>query len=104
MGQISLTCDQVIRINFICLDGEKICSSIQSAFETGESQIFADKRIFEIDLNKYDFTDESLSKVRKDFTSFYAVTDEKFSEKKINEQVDNKNQIKTKGIQVGHIF
>ena len=72
--------------------------------ETGESQIFADKRIFEIDLNKYDFTDESLSKVRKDFTSFYAVTDEKFSEKKFNEQVDNKNQIKTKGIEVGHIF
>ena len=72
--------------------------------ETGESQIFADKRIFEIDLNKYDFTDESLSKVRKDFTSFYAVTDEKFSEKKFNVQVDNKNQIKTKGIEVGHIF
>ena len=72
--------------------------------ETGESQIFADKRIFEIDLNKYDFTDESLSKVRKDFTSFYAVTDEKFSEKKFNELVDNKNQIKTKGIEVGHIF
>ena len=72
--------------------------------ETGESQIFADKRIFEIDLNKYDFTDDSLSKVRKDFTSFYAVTDEKFSEKKFNEQVDNKNQIKTKGIEVGHIF
>ncbi len=72
--------------------------------ETGESQIFADKRIFEIDLNKYDFTDESLSKVRKDFTSFYAVTDDKFSEKKFNEQVDNKNQIKTKGIEVGHIF
>ena len=72
--------------------------------ETGESQIFADKRIFEIDLNKYDFTDESLSKVRKDFTSFYAVTDEKFSEKKFNEEVDKKNQIKTKGIEVGHIF
>tara|TARA_B100000886_G_scaffold126286_1_gene85123 strand:- start:1231 stop:2544 length:1314 start_codon:yes stop_codon:yes gene_type:complete len=72
--------------------------------ETGESQIFADKRIFEIDLNKYDFTDESLSKVRKEFTSFYAVTDEKFSEKKFNEEVDKKNQIKTKGIEVGHIF
>ena len=28
--------------------------------ETGESQIFADKRIFEINLNKYDFSDTSL--------------------------------------------
>jgi prolyl-tRNA synthetase len=28
--------------------------------ETGESQIFADKRIFEINLDKYDFSDASL--------------------------------------------
>ena len=26
--------------------------------ETGESQIFADKRIFEINLDKYDFSDD----------------------------------------------
>ena len=72
--------------------------------ETGESQIFADKRIFEIDLNKYDFSDASLSKMRKDFTDIYAVTDEKYDEKKFNSEVDKKNQIKTKGIEVGHIF
>tara|TARA_Y100000816_G_scaffold174275_1_gene125379 strand:- start:27 stop:1340 length:1314 start_codon:yes stop_codon:yes gene_type:complete len=72
--------------------------------ETGESQIFADKRIFEIDLDKYDFSDESLSKMRKDFSDIYAVTDEKFDEKKFNSEVDKKNQIKTKGIEVGHIF
>ena len=72
--------------------------------ETGESQIFADKKIFEIDLDKYDFSDASLSKIRKDFTEIYAVTDEKFDEKKFNTEVDKKNQIKTKGIEVGHIF
>ncbi len=72
--------------------------------ETGESQIYADKRIFEINLDKYDFSDISLSQMRKDFTNFYAVTDEKFDEKKFNEEVDKKNQIKTKGIEVGHIF
>ena len=72
--------------------------------ETGESQIFADKRIFEINLDKYDFSDSSLFKIRKDFTDFYAVTDEKFDEKKFNTEVDKKNQIKTKGIEVGHIF
>ena len=72
--------------------------------ETGESQIFADKRIFEINLDKYDFTEESLSKMRKDFTDIYAVTDEKFNEKQFNSEVDKKNQIKTKGIEVGHIF
>ncbi len=72
--------------------------------ETGESQIFADKRIFEINLNKYDFSDSSLSKMRQDFTDIYAATDEKFDEKKFNSEVDKKNQIKTKGIEVGHIF
>ena len=72
--------------------------------ETGESQIFADKRIFEINLDKYDFSDSSLSKMREDFTDIYAATDEKFDEKKFNKEVDKKNQIKTKGIEVGHIF
>ena len=72
--------------------------------ETGESQIYADKRIFEIDLNKYDFSDYSLAQMRKDFTNIYAVTDEKFNEKKFNENVTKENQVRTKGIEVGHIF
>ena len=72
--------------------------------DTGESQIYADKKIFEINLDKYSFTDTSLSQMRKDFSNIYAVTDEKFDERKFNEIVDKKNQIKTKGIEVGHIF
>ncbi len=72
--------------------------------ETGESQIYADKRIFEIDLTKYDKSKESLSKMRKDFSSIYAVTDEKFKTDEFNKFVKNENQIKTKGIEVGHIF
>ena len=72
--------------------------------ETGESQIYADKKIFEIDLNKYEFKDSSLSQMRKDFTDIYAVTDEKFNERKFNDEVAKQDQIKTKGIEVGHIF
>jgi prolyl-tRNA synthetase len=72
--------------------------------ETGESQIYADKKIFEIDLSKYKFEDKSLAQMRKDFTEIYAATDEKFDEKKFNEAVNKNNQIKTKGIEVGHIF
>ena len=72
--------------------------------ETGESQIYTDKRIFEIDLSKYEFTNNSLSQMRKDFSNFYAVTDEKFDEKKFNDTVEKNNQIRTKGIEVGHIF
>ena len=72
--------------------------------DTGESQIYADKKIFEINIDNYKFTNESLSQMRKDFSEIYAVTDEKFNEKKFNEIVDEKNQIKKKGIEVGHIF
>ena len=72
--------------------------------ETGESQIYADKKIFDIDLNKYDFSEKSLQKMREDFSSIYAVTDEKFKEKDFIKNVKKENQIKTKGIEVGHIF
>ncbi len=72
--------------------------------DTGESQIYADKKIFEIDLDKYDFSEKSLQKMRDDFSSVYAVTDEKFNEKDFNHKVKKENQVKTKGIEVGHIF
>ena len=72
--------------------------------ETGESDIFADKNIFNIDPNQYEFDDSSLQKMRKDFTKFYAVTDEKYKKEDFNKLVKKENQIITKGIEVGHIF
>ncbi len=72
--------------------------------ETGESQIYADKKIFEVNLNKYDFSDNSLQKMREDFSSIYAVTDEKYKKEDFNKKVKKENQIMTKGIEVGHIF
>ena len=72
--------------------------------ETGESQIYADKKIFEINLKKYEETDTSLQKMREDFTNIYAATDDKYDEKEFNDKVKKENQIKTKGIEVGHIF
>ena len=72
--------------------------------DTGESEIYADKKIFEIDLNKYSETEESLQEVREDYTNFYSVTDDKYDEKEFNLKVKKENQLKTKGIEVGHIF
>ena len=46
--------------------------------ETGESNIYADKNIFEINPNKYYLNDISLQNMREDFTKIYAVTDEKY--------------------------
>ncbi len=72
--------------------------------ETGESKIFSDKRIFEINLEKYNFSEESLERMRNDFSSYYAVTDEKFNQEEFNQKVEKKNQFITNGIEVGHIF
>ena len=72
--------------------------------DTGESEIYTDKKIFEIDLKKYSGDNNSLIKIREDFSEIYAVTDDKFDEKEFNKKVNKENQIKTKGIEVGHIF
>ena len=72
--------------------------------DTGESKIYADKNIFNINIENYDFEKESLKKMRTDFSSLYAVTDEKFEKKNFDKEVLKKNQVMTKGIEVGHIF
>ena len=72
--------------------------------ETGESNVYADKNIFKIDLNQYKFEDISLQNMKADFNKFYAVTDEKYNKDDFNKLVKKDNQIITKGIEVGHIF
>ena len=42
--------------------------------------------------------------MRKDFTNIYAATDDKYNEKEFDKKVKKENQMKTKGIEVGHIF
>ena len=72
--------------------------------ETGESKIYADKKIFDVNLDKFKFDDDSLENMRKEYMSFYAVTDEKFNKSEFDKKVTKSNQITTKGIEVGHIF
>jgi len=72
--------------------------------DTGESKIFSDKRIFDIDIQKYNSSEQSIKDLRKSYDSYYAVTDEKFNKENFEKKVDKKNQLITKGIEVGHIF
>tara|TARA_B100001173_G_C15839081_1_gene483831 strand:+ start:13 stop:798 length:786 start_codon:yes stop_codon:yes gene_type:complete len=72
--------------------------------ETGESNVYADKNIFDIKLSNYNFAKDSLEKMRNDFSDLYAVTDEKFNKDNFEKKVKKENQISTKGIEVGHIF
>jgi prolyl-tRNA synthetase len=72
--------------------------------ETGESKIYSDKGILDIDVTKLDNKDNSIKNLRKEYDSYYAVTDEKFSKENFEQKVKKENQLVTKGIEVGHIF
>ncbi len=72
--------------------------------ETGESKIFTDKRIFDLDSIETKLEKNSLEELRKKYEQFYSVTDEKFNKQDFEKKVSEKNRLKTKGIEVGHIF
>ncbi len=72
--------------------------------ETGESKIYTDKNIFEVDHSDCTLEKKSLANLRKKFENYYAVTDEKFNKAEFEKLVTKENQIETKGIEVGHIF
>ncbi len=72
--------------------------------DTGESKIYTDKRIFDISTEKYKNDENSLKKMRDDFSKFYAVTDDKFKVQDFDNNVKKSDQLQTKGIEVGHIF
>ena len=69
-------------------------SRIYNFSRNWRESVFADKRIFEINLDKYD-SPMSLFQMRKDFTDIYAATDEKFDEK-FNSKLINKIRLKQK--------
>ena len=72
--------------------------------DTGESKIYTDKRIFEVNSDNTKVNKESLIDLRKDFEKYYAVTDEKYDKKIFEKEVPEEFRLKTKGIEVGHIF
>jgi len=72
--------------------------------ETGESKIFTDKRIFDLNSDGSDIKRKSLENLRKKYEKFYAVTDEKYNKEEFEKKVSKENRLITKGIEVGHIF
>ena len=72
--------------------------------ETGESKIFTDKRVFELNSDGTKLEKKSLEDLRKKYEQFYSVTDEKFNKEEFEKQVSEQNRLITKGIEVGHIF
>ena len=72
--------------------------------DTGESKIYTDKRIFDVDYSSTLLENLSLKKLRNDYEKFYSVTDEKFNKDEFEDKVPNEYRVNTKGIEVGHIF
>ena len=72
--------------------------------DTGESKIYTDKRIFDVDSTKTILDKVSLSLLRKQYEKFYSVTDEKFNKDEFEKSVPEEFRVNTKGIEVGHIF
>tara|TARA_B100001250_G_scaffold39754_1_gene31616 strand:- start:597 stop:1925 length:1329 start_codon:yes stop_codon:yes gene_type:complete len=72
--------------------------------DTGESKIYTDKRIFEVDSDSASLDKTSLKKLRDEYENFYSVTDEKFNNNEFERKVPKDFRLNTKGIEVGHIF
>ena len=72
---------------------------------TGESEIFCDKNLLDLDINKKSYSnDYEITQTVEDYLSFYSATDEKYNESDFNKNVEKDNQISGRGIEVGHIF
>ncbi len=72
--------------------------------DTGESKIYTDRRIFDVDSSKTILDKYSLDILRKQYENFYSVTDEKFNKDEFEKSVPEEFRVNTKGIEVGHIF
>ena len=72
--------------------------------DTGESKIFTDKRIFDLNSDGSVIDKKSLEDLRNKYEQFYSVTDEKFNKEEFEKEEVKENRLITKGIEVGHIF
>ena len=72
--------------------------------DTGESKVYTDKKILDVDISKHSNDEGSINELRKKYDVFYAVTDDKFKKEDFENKVNKENQLVTKGIEVGHIF
>ena len=73
--------------------------------ETGESDIYYDKRILELmNVDKNLDYSRDLSEIVASYQNLYAAADDKYSKDEFSKEVPKEFQSNTKGIEVGHIF
>ena len=85
--------------------GGNISHEFSIIAETGETEVYFDKRIHEVKYNEINFSnEEELERLVNKYTSFYSSTEDKHDEKIFSSEVMEENQKKVKAIEVGHIF
>ena len=73
--------------------------------ETGESQVFGHKDLFDGAIPPADIDfDADLTPIVKQWTSLYAATDEMHDLERFDREVPKDKQVSARGIEVGHIF
>ena len=73
--------------------------------ETGESAVFCDRRLVDMEVPGADVDfDGDLQPVFDQFTSLYSATEEKHDETEFHERVAEGDRISARGIEIGHIF
>ena len=71
--------------------------------ETGESEVYLNKNILDIETKNLDYSIESVSGIIEKYSKFYSATDEKHNKDDFN-QIKKNDQMHTRGIEIGHIF
>ncbi len=75
--------------------------------DTGESGVFFDGALHDLDWSKIDIDYDNVEAVAKmvaDYTSKYAATDEKHDQAEFEKRVPEAKRLSGRGIEVGHIF
>ena len=72
--------------------------------DTGESEVFLDKNLLNIETKNIDYSKKNIDEIINKFSKYYAATDDKHDKKEFEEKVEKRNQLNTRGIEIGHIF
>ena len=72
--------------------------------DTGESEVFLDKNLLNVDIKNVDYSKKNIDEIIDKFSKLYSATDEKHNDSEFNRSVEKKNQLHTRGIEIGHIF
>ena len=71
--------------------------------ETGESEVYLDKNILDIETKNLDYSIEGVNGIIEKYSKFYSASDEKHNKDDFN-QIKKNDQMHTRGIEIGHIF